>query len=79
MATQFCQKCKQAHPGRVCDYDEGECAETVVPNQVAEASHAAPKERKVTPENDNRNPQEPLNDRFPDERAPRPPGSHEVR
>jgi hypothetical protein len=30
MATQFCQKCKQAHPGRVCDYDDnGECAETV--------------------------------------------------
>ena len=29
MATQFCQKCKQAHPGRVCDYDDkGECAET---------------------------------------------------
>ena len=22
MATQLCQKCKQAHPGRVCDYDE---------------------------------------------------------
>jgi hypothetical protein len=30
MATQLCQKCKQAHPGRVCDYDEkGECTETV--------------------------------------------------
>jgi hypothetical protein len=30
MATQFCQKCKQTHPGRVCDYDDqGECAETV--------------------------------------------------
>jgi len=30
MATQFCEKCKQFHPGRVCDYnDEGECAETV--------------------------------------------------
>ena len=29
MATEFCQKCKQSHPGRVCDYDdEGECAET---------------------------------------------------
>jgi hypothetical protein len=53
MATQFCQKCKQVHPGRVCDYDEkGECAEAVGPNEVAEASHAAPKERKVTPKND---------------------------
>jgi hypothetical protein len=30
MATEFCQKCKQSHPGRLCDYDEkGECAETV--------------------------------------------------
>ena len=52
MATQFCQKCKQAHPGRVCDYDEkGECAETVGLNEVAEASLEAPK-RKVPPEND---------------------------
>ena len=53
MATQFCQKCKQAHPGRVCDYDEkGECAETVGLNEVGEASHEASKERKATPEND---------------------------
>jgi hypothetical protein len=30
MATELSQKCKQAHPGRVCDYDEkGECAETI--------------------------------------------------
>jgi len=30
MATEFCQKCKQAHPGRVCDYDDqGECSETL--------------------------------------------------
>jgi hypothetical protein len=30
MATEFCQKCKQAHPGRVCDYDDkAECSETV--------------------------------------------------
>lgn len=29
MATEFCQKCKQAHPGRECDYDDkGECAES---------------------------------------------------
>ena len=39
MATQFCQKCKQAHPGRVCDYDEkGECAETPGLNDVAETN-----------------------------------------
>jgi hypothetical protein len=36
MATQLCQKCKQVHPGRVCDYDEkGECAETTAVNEVA--------------------------------------------
>ena len=30
MATEFCQKCKQSHPGRVCDYDEkGDCSETL--------------------------------------------------
>ena len=29
MSTEFCQKCKQSHPGRLCDYnDQGECAET---------------------------------------------------
>jgi hypothetical protein len=45
MATQLCQKCKQAHPGRVCDYDEkGECAETVGLNEVAEASNQASKD-----------------------------------
>ena len=39
MATQLCQKCKQVHLGRVCDYDEkGECAETVGLNEVAEST-----------------------------------------
>jgi hypothetical protein len=40
MATQLCQKCKQSHPGHVCDYDEkGECAETVgVVNEAAQPS-----------------------------------------
>ena len=37
MATQLCQKCKQAHPGRVCDYyEKGECAETIDTNEVAQ-------------------------------------------
>ena len=37
MATRLCQKCRQAHPGRVCDYDEkGECAETISVNEVAQ-------------------------------------------
>jgi hypothetical protein len=39
MATNFCQKCKQSHPGRVCDYDEqGECAETLDPSQELETN-----------------------------------------
>ena len=42
MAAEFCQKCKQAHPGRVCDYDEkGECAETTGVNDVAETNEPA--------------------------------------
>ena len=37
MATEFCQKCKQSHPGRLCDYDEkGECAETVEAENIKE-------------------------------------------
>jgi hypothetical protein len=38
MATQLCQKCKQAHPGRNCDYDEkGECGETTAEGHVRSA------------------------------------------
>ena len=45
MATEFCQKCKQAHPGRPCDYDDkGDCAETVDVN--AEASNQESKDKK---------------------------------
>jgi hypothetical protein len=45
MATQLCQKCKQAHPGRVCDYDEkGGCAETTDTNEVAQPSDAPSKD-----------------------------------
>jgi len=37
MATQLCQKCKESHPGRLCDYDEeAECAETTGINEVAQ-------------------------------------------
>ncbi len=40
MATEFCQKCKQSHPGQVCDYDaKGDCAETVDIDQVKAARH----------------------------------------
>ena len=35
MATEFCQKCKQSHPVRLCDYDEnGECVETAAGETV---------------------------------------------
>jgi hypothetical protein len=37
MATELCQQCKQAHPGRVCDYDDkAECAETKVADEIAQ-------------------------------------------
>jgi len=41
MATQLCRKCKQAHPGRVCDYDEkGDCAEKIDTNEVPQPRDA---------------------------------------
>jgi hypothetical protein len=44
MATQFCQKCKQSHPGRTCDHDEkGECAETLDVDENAKPSGEAPR------------------------------------
>ena len=46
MATQLCQKCKQAHPGRVCDYDEkAGCAETIVVDEVARPGDEPSKDR----------------------------------
>ena len=37
IATQFCQKRKQSHPGRTCDYDDqGESAETAEVQDSAE-------------------------------------------
>jgi hypothetical protein len=37
MATQLCEKCKQGHPGRVCDHDDkAECAETIGVDKVAQ-------------------------------------------
>jgi hypothetical protein len=37
MATQLCHKCKQAHPGRVCDYDDkAECTETKAVDEVTQ-------------------------------------------
>jgi hypothetical protein len=54
MATEFCQKCKQTHPGRTCDYDyKGECAETLdvdeTPRPSGEASKKSPVEAKAPP------------------------------
>lgn len=46
MATEFCQKCKQSHPGRTCDYDEkGDCSETTDPDEVADASSTESKDK----------------------------------
>jgi hypothetical protein len=46
MATQLCQKCKQVHPGRVCDSDDkGECAETIGANEVTQPSDEPSKRR----------------------------------
>jgi hypothetical protein len=45
MATALCQKCKQAHPGRVCDYDDkAECAETIPVDEVAQAHNEPSKD-----------------------------------
>jgi hypothetical protein len=54
MATEFCQKCKQSHPGRTCDYDEkGECAEILdvdeIPRPSGEASEKRPVAAKAPP------------------------------
>jgi len=47
MATELCQKCKQAHPGRACDYDDkGDCAETVDVSDITEASNQNQKGKK---------------------------------
>lgn len=36
MATELCQKCKQSHPGRPCDYnDKGDCVETADLSEAA--------------------------------------------
>jgi len=45
MATVFCQKCKQSHPGRVCDFDDqGECAETMGVKDGASRETEPPKD-----------------------------------
>jgi len=39
MATEFCEKCKKAHPGRICDYDDkGECSETIDSEETERSS-----------------------------------------
>jgi len=50
MATEFCQKCKQTHPGRTCDYDEkGECAETLDVDENLKPSGEASEKKPVAP------------------------------
>lgn len=49
MATEFCQRCKKSHPGRLCDYDEqGECAETVDIEQEKGTTGTGPSRTAVT-------------------------------
>jgi hypothetical protein len=51
MSTEFCTRCKQSHPGRVCDYDDqGECAETVPQPETPTANSAPAKEASVRPQ-----------------------------
>ncbi|HTR26767.1 MAG TPA: hypothetical protein VMI10_22540 [Terriglobales bacterium] len=46
MPTEFCQKCKQSHPGRACDYDDkGDCAETADLTDIANAIKEESKEK----------------------------------
>jgi hypothetical protein len=46
MATEFCQKCKQAHPGQTCDYDDkGDCAETADLTDIAKAVNQESKDK----------------------------------
>ena len=53
MATQLCQKCKQAHPGHVCDYDEkGKYTETIDTTDVAQSSDA-PSQQQVGTRSEN--------------------------
>jgi len=50
MATELCQKCKQAHPGRACDYDaKGDCAETVDADDLSKALSQASKNTNDAP------------------------------
>jgi hypothetical protein len=46
MATQLCEKCKQAHPGYVCDYDEKLNAPRLGVNEVAQPCSEPSKEEK---------------------------------
>jgi hypothetical protein len=46
MATEFCQRCKQSHPGRLCDYDDkGECSETLDTNNGIDGEAQRPEEQ----------------------------------
>jgi hypothetical protein len=47
MATELCQKCKQSHPGRACDYDEkGACDETADLSDAAKVATQASEAKK---------------------------------
>jgi hypothetical protein len=49
MSTEFCTRCKQSHPGRVCDYDDqGECAETA-PEPETPIANSTPAKKASVP------------------------------
>jgi len=51
MSTEFCTRCKQSHPGRVCDYDDqGECAETVPQPETPAADSSSATGASVPPQ-----------------------------
>ena len=53
MATEFCQQCKQSHPGRACDYNEkSDCSETINADEVADASSTKSKDQEKEKERD---------------------------
>jgi len=50
MPREFCEKCKQNHPGRTCDSDgKGECAETIDVDENPKLSGQASEKKKVAP------------------------------
>ncbi len=63
MATEFCTKCKLEHPGRECDYKDGECAETQEEPTLYQLSKEADENRHYNTFMDGEVPRRKMNDR----------------